>query len=71
MSKRQREKDEREMANNCIQIIGSLISQQIGWELKERKDKQSYIEFIKLDADGKKTPFMRVDVLCRIFEDES
>ena len=69
MSKRQREKDEREMANNCIVILGEMLTKHANMEFKRRKDNQPYLEFVMVDKEtGKKKTFMRVDVLCRIFE---
>lgn len=70
MSKRQREADEREMENSCATIIAELLAAQMKMDIKHRRDKQGYVEFIQRDNEtGKTRTFMRVDVLCRIFDE--
>ena len=70
-NRRQREKGERETANSCAMILATILSKQLEMEFKERNDKQPYIEFISRNPEtGKKHTYMRIDVLCRIFDEE-
>ncbi len=69
MAKSTKLKDEREVANNCVTILADLLGREMGMETKLRKDKQPYIEFMMRDNEtGETNPFMRIDVLCRIFD---
>ena len=72
MNRRKREKDERSLANSCVTILAELVGRELGMHPVMRKDGLPYIEYYSIDKNtGKKTMFMRVDVLVRIFETET
>lgn len=70
-SRKQREKDENEVANSCVTILAGVLEKELG-EHKLRKDGKAYIEYYATNPEtGKSRVYMRIDVMVRIFEEES
>jgi len=66
LTKRQR--DEQTVANNCVTALAEWLSRELDTPCTVVKDGQPYIEFHTHNKSGSLIPFMRIDVLCRIFE---